>query len=66
MHFSVCQSAYENSGGDFRVLSRLLILRRGLNYSELQQTNIPDAYYFAWESNQFMLVLHVPGPKSTE
>jgi hypothetical protein len=60
-HFSVCQSAYENSGVDFRVNSRLLILRCGLNYSERLQTNVPDAYYFVWEGERFKQILHVPG-----
>jgi hypothetical protein len=61
MHFSVCQSAYENSGVEFRVNSRLLVLRCGLNYSERLQTNVPDAYYFVWEAERFSQILHVPG-----
>jgi hypothetical protein len=60
-HFSVCQSAYENSGVDFHVNSRLLVLRCGLNYSERLQTNVPDAYYFVWEGERFREILHVPG-----
>lgn len=44
MHFSLCQSAFENSGVEHYVTSRLLILRCGLNYSERLQQNIPDTY----------------------
>jgi hypothetical protein len=47
-HFSVCQSAYENSGVEYHVDSRLLILRCGLNYSERLGKNVPDVYYFVW------------------
>ncbi len=61
MHFNVCQSAYENSGVDVRVNSRLLVLRCGLNFSEHLQTNIPDAYYFVWQGERFDRVLHVAG-----
>ena len=61
MQFSICQSAYENSGVDFRVNSRLLVLRCGLNYSERQRTNIPDTYYFVREGEGFNEILHVPG-----
>src|SRR6266849_397917 len=32
-HFSVCQSAYEDSGVDFHLDSRMILLRCGLNYS---------------------------------
>jgi hypothetical protein len=61
MHFSVCQSAYETSGVDFRVNSRLLVLRCGLNYSERLQTNVPDTYYFVWEGEHFKEILQIPG-----
>ena len=59
MHFSVCQSAYENSGVDFRLNSRLLVLRCGLNYSERLQTNVPDTYYFVWEGVGFKGILRI-------
>ena len=65
LHFSVCQSAYEDSGVDFRVNSRLLVLRCGLNYSERLQTNVPDAYYFVWEGNKFKQILHIPGGRKS-
>ena len=63
MHFSVCQSAYENSGVDVRVSSRLLVLRCGLNYSEREQANVPEAYYFVWEGNRFKQIFHAPGAR---
>jgi hypothetical protein len=60
MHFSVCQSAFENSGVDFRVNSRLLVLRCGLNYSERTGTNIPDTYYYLWEGERYKRLFPVP------
>ena len=66
MHFSVCQSAYENSGVDVRVNSRLLVLRCGLNYSERQQANVPDTHYFVWESERFHEILHFHGAGSRQ
>jgi hypothetical protein len=64
MHFSVCQSAYENSGLDFRLNSRLLVLRCGLNYSERLRTNVPDSWYFVWEGERFSPILHVRGERN--
>ena len=58
-HFSVCQSAYENSGIEHRADSRLMIVRCGLNYSELLQRNVPDVYYFLWEGARFRELLHI-------
>jgi hypothetical protein len=59
MHFSVCQSAYENSAVDFRLPSRLVVLRCGLNYSERLNTNVPDAYYFVWDGERFKEILRI-------
>jgi hypothetical protein len=58
-HFSVCQSAYENSGVEHHVDSRLFILQCGLNYSERLEKNIPDVYYFVWEDSRFRQILHI-------
>jgi hypothetical protein len=63
-HFSVCQSAYENSGVDYRLDSRLIIVRCGLNYSERLDQNVPDAYYFLLEDNRFRQILHLSGKRS--
>lgn len=49
----------ENSRADFRVNSRLRILRCGLNYSERLQTNVPDAHYFVWDGQRFNEILGV-------
>ncbi len=62
--FSVCPSAYENSGVEHYVNSRLLVLRCGLNFSESLQTNIPDAFYFVWDDNHFRQLLHVSGKRA--
>src|SRR5260370_14313188 len=45
IHSSVCESAYDNSGVEFRLDSRLMIVGCGLNYSERLQRNLPYAYY---------------------
>ncbi len=41
--------------------SRLMIIRCGMNYSEELQKNLPDTYYFVWESNRFRQLLKIPG-----
>lgn len=63
-HFSVCQSAYENSGVEHHVDSRLFLLRCGLNYSERLEKNVPDVYYFVWEDSRFRQLLHISGKQS--
>ena len=64
MPFSVCQSAYENSGVDYRLDSRLVIVKCGLNYSERLQQNVPDTYYLVLEDGGFRPVLHVSGKQA--
>jgi len=64
LHFSVCQSAYENSGINYHLDSRLLILRCGLNYSERLQRNVPDVYYFVWEGDRFRQILFISGKQT--
>ena len=66
MHFSVCQSAFENSGVEHYVTSRLFVLRCGLNYSERLRRNIPDTYYFVWEGSHFRQILKTPGNPSNK
>ena len=58
-YFSVCQSAYEGSGVDYRLDSRLMIVRCGLNYIERLDKNVPDSYYFVLDDNHFRQVLHL-------
>jgi hypothetical protein len=62
--FSVCQNAYENSGVEYRVDSRLVIVRCGLNYSERLQKNVPDTYYFLWQQNSFRQLLQISGKRA--
>ena len=61
MRFSVCQSAYEGSGVEVRLDSRLMIVRCGLNYDERLQTNVPDVYYFVLEDHTFRELAHLHG-----
>jgi hypothetical protein len=65
-HFSICQSAYENSGVDYRLDSRLMIVRCGLNYSERLDRNIPDNYYLVLEDNHFRQLLHLSGRQAAQ
>jgi hypothetical protein len=62
-HFMVCQSAYDDSGLDFHLDSRLMILRCGLNYSQRLGKNVPDAYYLVWDANSFKVVHHIGSRK---
>ena len=57
-HSSFCQSAYAPSGVEYRVDSKLLIVRCGLNFNLRQNKNIPDTYYYAWEEERVRLVRH--------
>ena len=57
-HLSFCQSAYAPSGLEYRVDSKLLIVRCGLNFNLRQNKNIPDTYYYAWEEERVRLVRH--------
>jgi hypothetical protein len=61
MSFSVCQSAYEGSGVEVRLDSRLMIVRCGLNYDERLQRNVPDVYYFVLEDGTFRELAHLHG-----
>ena len=56
---SVCQSAYDSSGVGFRLDSRLMVVRCGLNFSVRLDKNIPDAYYYVWEGDHFRQILFV-------
>ncbi len=56
-----CVSSFEGTGTEIRLDSRLTIIRCGMNYSEELQKNLPDTYYFVWESNRFRQLLKIPG-----
>ena len=57
----MCPGSFEGTGNEFQVESRLMIVRCGLNYSELLQKNIPDTCYFLWEGNGFRQLLCLSG-----
>jgi hypothetical protein len=60
----MCTACFAGAGDEFRLDSRLMIVRCGLNFSERLQKNIPDTYYFLWEGNRFRRLLHVSGRAS--
>lgn len=63
MYFNVCPSAFEGSGVEVHVDSRLMILRCGLNYDQQLQRNVPDAYYFVLEGQRFRELAHLHGKR---
>ena len=64
MNFSVCQSAYEDSGVDVRPDSKLMIVRCGLNYDEQLKRNVPDVYYFVLDGQGFRKLAHLHGKEA--
>jgi len=63
--FNICQSAYAGAGAEFRVDSRLIIVRCGLNYDVQARRNVPDIYYFVLERQGFRKVAHFHGKRRT-
>jgi len=59
-----CTACFEGANNEFRVDSRLMIVRCGLNYSERLQKNVPDTYYFVLEQRRFRQLLFVSGKQS--
>jgi len=59
--FGVCQSAYEGSGVEFHVNSRLVIVRCGHNFDKRLNRNVPDLYYFVLEDQTFKEILRLRG-----
>jgi hypothetical protein len=59
--FGVCQSAYEGSGVEFHVTSRLVIVRCGHNFDKRLNRNVPDLYYFVLEQQTFKEILRLRG-----
>ena len=51
----------EGSGIDFRLDSRLVVVKGGLNHSEVLKKNVPDVYYFVWERNRFRQLMFISG-----
>ena len=52
---------FESSAVDFRRESRLVVVKCGINYSEILKTNVPDVYYFLWEHDRFRPLLNILG-----
>jgi hypothetical protein len=52
---------FEASGVEFRLDSKLVIVRGGINYSERLKANVPDVYYFVWEAERFRQLLFISG-----
>ena len=52
---------FEGAGVDFRLDSRLVVVKGGINYSEALKANVPDVYYFIWEEGRFRQLLYVSG-----
>jgi len=61
LHFSVCQSAYEGSGAEVRLDSRLMIVRCGLNYDQRLDRNVPDVYFFVLDDKGFRKLAQLHG-----
>jgi hypothetical protein len=53
-----CAGSFEGTGDWFRVDSRLVIVRCGLNFDQ-NGKNRSDVYYVLWEGNKFRELLHL-------
>ncbi len=62
----MCTASFEGSDDEFRIDSRLMIVRCGMNFSERLQKNIPDTYYLVWENDHFRQILRVAGNSSKQ
>lgn len=62
----MCTASFEGSNDDFRIDSRLMIVRCGMNFSVRLQKNVPDTYYLVWENDHFRQILRVPGNSSKQ
>ena len=54
----------EGSGVDYRLNSRLVVVKCGFNYCDGDKANSPDRYYFVWESGRFRRLLFVSGKRT--
>jgi len=57
----ISPALFEGSAVDFRINSRLVAVKSGINYSDARKANVPDAHYFVWEDNRFRQLLYVSG-----
>ena len=51
----------EGAAIDFKLDSRLVIVKRGMFFSEKQQRILPEEHYLLWEGRGFRELLFVPG-----
>ena len=59
--FNVCQNAREGSGVEFRVESRLAIVKCGSNFDKRLNRNMPELYFFVLENQSFKEILRLRG-----
>lgn len=52
---------FDGAAIDFRINSRLVMVKAGLNYSEARKANAPDEHYFVWEGDRFRQIFHISG-----
>jgi len=52
-----CTDSDKEHGVQYRVDSRLLLIRCGHNYGDHQD----DLHYFVWQDDKFQEILHAPG-----
>lgn len=57
-----CAASFENTGTDFRLNSRLIVDRCGMNTDD-NGVNHPDTFYSVWEGTRFRLLAHVEAPR---
>jgi hypothetical protein len=57
----MCAASFEGTDDEFKVNSRLMIVRCGMNCSEQLQNNIPNTLYFLWERDRFRQLLFISG-----
>lgn len=57
-----CTALFDDHPYEYRLDSRLMIVRCGWNYDE-QGRNHSDVFYFLWEGGRFKILLHIQPPK---
>ena len=59
-----CVSAFDGTGVDVRLDSRLMVVHCGLNYDVQPDRNVPDVYYFVLENQGFRELAHFHGKQA--
>jgi hypothetical protein len=57
-----CAALFPGNGYEYRLDSRLMIVRCGWNYDSPGK-NWPDIYYLLWEGTRFKELLHIKPPR---